>query len=123
MTDTLMTRTQRAQLAPQWQPAWDMLNGLTGSATFVEVFAQAPQLLEFVMGAFYQKLFHGPGLFAERLERVVDVRDLTCSTCSSSATEATYHEIAVAAGAAPSLRQGLSGIGGNAAQGLPGTHR
>ena len=39
MTDTLFTRTDRSQMAPPWQPAWDMLNKLTGDATFVEVFS------------------------------------------------------------------------------------
>jgi len=84
MTETLMTRTQRAQLAPQWQPAWDMLNGLTGSATFVEVFAQAPQLLEFVMGAFYQKLFFG-GQVAQRYKQLARLRLSLlhgCQTCN-----------------------------------------
>ena len=47
MTDTLLTRTDRDHMAKPWQPAWDMLNQLTGDATFVEVFAQAPDLLEF----------------------------------------------------------------------------
>ncbi len=84
MTETLMTRTPRAQLAPQWQPAWDMLNGLTGSATFVEVFAQAPQLLEFVMGAFYQKLFFG-GRVPQRYKQLARLRLSLlhgCQTCN-----------------------------------------
>jgi alkylhydroperoxidase family enzyme len=84
MTETLMTRTERAQLAPQWQPAWDMLNGLTGSATFVEVFAQAPEVLEFVMGAFYQKLFFG-GQVAQRYKQLARLRLSLihgCQTCN-----------------------------------------
>ena len=43
MSETHMTRIGRDHLDPKWQPAWDTLNSLTGSATFVEVFAQAPQ--------------------------------------------------------------------------------
>jgi len=73
MTDTLMTRTPRAQLPPAWQPAWDMLNGLTGSATFVEVFGQAPQLLDFVMNQFYMKLFFG-GAVAQRYKQLARLR-------------------------------------------------
>ena len=40
MSQTLLTQIPRDRLDAQWQPAWDMLNKLTGSATFVEVFAQ-----------------------------------------------------------------------------------
>ena len=36
---------------------WDTLNGLTGEPAFVEVFAQAPELLKFVMNDFYGKIF------------------------------------------------------------------
>ncbi len=84
MTDTLMTRTPRAQLAPAWQPAWDMLNSLTGSATFVEVFGQAPQLLEFVMNQFYMKLFFG-GEVAQRYKQLARLRLSLlhgCQTCN-----------------------------------------
>jgi hypothetical protein len=34
MTGTLLTHTTREDLAPQWQPAWDTMNRLTGDATF-----------------------------------------------------------------------------------------
>lgn len=59
MSETLLTRIPRERIDPQWRPAWDMLNGLTGSATFVEVFAQAPELLDFVMNRFYATVFFG----------------------------------------------------------------
>jgi len=84
MSKTLLTRTARTHLAPQWQPAWDMLNQLTGSATFVEVFAQAPQLLEFVMDAFYRKLFFG-GQVQERYKQLARLRLSLlhgCQTCN-----------------------------------------
>lgn len=84
MPDTLMSRIPRARLEPAWQPAWDMLNELTGSATFVEVFAQAPQLLEFVMGAFYTKLFFG-GQVAQRYKQLARLRLSLlhgCRTCN-----------------------------------------
>ncbi len=59
MSDTLLTRIPPEHLDARWRPAWDMLNQLTGSATFVEVFAQAPELLDFVMNSFYATLFFG----------------------------------------------------------------
>jgi alkylhydroperoxidase family enzyme len=59
MVDTLFTRTPRDKLPADFQPAWDMLNKLTGDATFVEVFAQNPAMLEFVMAKFYMPVFFG----------------------------------------------------------------
>lgn len=84
MTETLMSRTPPARMAAQWRPAWEMLNQLTGSATFVEVFAQAPHLLEFVMGAFYQKLFFG-GHVQQRYKQLARLRLSLlhgCQTCN-----------------------------------------
>jgi alkylhydroperoxidase family enzyme len=84
MTDTLFTRSDRAQLAPQWQPAWDMLNKLTGDATFVEVFAQAPPLLEFVMQQFYAKVFFG-GTVDQRYKQLARLKLSLihgCRTCN-----------------------------------------
>jgi alkylhydroperoxidase family enzyme len=59
MSDTLLTPIPRPELDPRWQPAWDMMNKLTGSATFVEVFAQSPPMLDFVMNQFYMPVFFG----------------------------------------------------------------
>jgi alkylhydroperoxidase family enzyme len=84
MTDTLFTRTARHQMAPQWQPAWDMLNGLTGDATFVEVFAQAPEMLEFVMQQFYAKVFFG-GTLEQRYKQLARLKLSLihgCRTCN-----------------------------------------
>ncbi len=58
MTDTLMKRIPRDDLPENLKESWDFLNGRTGEPTFVEVFAQAPELLEFVMHDFYQKIFY-----------------------------------------------------------------
>ena len=57
MADTAMTRIPRDELPEEFQVAWDALNGLTDEPTFVEVFAQAPDVLRFVMNDFYAKLF------------------------------------------------------------------
>jgi alkylhydroperoxidase family enzyme len=84
MSDTLMTRTPRDGLAPAWQPAWDMLNQLTGSATFVEVFGQNPPLLDFVMNQFYMKLFFG-GQVGQRYKQLARLRLSLlhgCQTCN-----------------------------------------
>ncbi len=59
MADTPLASIPREQLPAEFQPAWDALNGLTGEPTFVEVFAQAPDVLRFVMNDFYTKLFFG----------------------------------------------------------------
>ncbi|MCZ8132401.1 MAG: carboxymuconolactone decarboxylase family protein [Steroidobacteraceae bacterium] len=59
MADTLFTRIPRDQLPEQFHLAWDTLNGLTGEPTFVEVFAQNPEMLDFVMNKFYGPVFFG----------------------------------------------------------------
>jgi alkylhydroperoxidase family enzyme len=59
MTDTPFTRLPRKDLPAEFHLAWDTLNGLTGDATFVEVFAQHPAMLDFVMNKFYGPVFFG----------------------------------------------------------------
>ena len=84
VTNTLFTRTDRHHLAAQWQPAWDMLNGLTGDATFVEVFAQAPEMLEFIMQHFYAKVFFG-GTVEQRYKQLARLKLSLihgCHTCN-----------------------------------------
>jgi alkylhydroperoxidase family enzyme len=84
MTDTLFTRTGRDHLAAPYQPAWDMLHKLTGDATFVEVFAQAPAMLDFVMQQFYAKVFFG-GAVEQRYKQLARL-ELSlihgCRTCN-----------------------------------------
>lgn len=84
MTDTLFTRTRPEAMAPQLRPAHDMLQKLTGDATFVEVFAQAPRLLEFVMQDFYAKIFFG-GEVAQRYKQLARLKLSLihgCRTCN-----------------------------------------
>jgi len=84
MSETLFTRIGRQELAPEWQPAWDTLNQLTGDASFVEVFAQAPQMLRFVMQQFYMNVFFG-GTVAQRYKQLARL-ELSlihgCRTCN-----------------------------------------
>lgn len=59
MAHTALSKVPRSQLPAQFQAAWDALDQLTGEPTFVEVFAQAPELLDFVMNRFYMPIFFG----------------------------------------------------------------
>lgn len=84
MTQTLFTRTPRAALPEGMVPAWDMLNKLTCEPTFIEVFAQAPHLLNLVMNEFYVKLFFG-GEVPQRYKQLARLRlSLVhgCRTCN-----------------------------------------
>lgn len=84
MSETLLSRIPRDQLEPRWQKAWEMLHQLTGSATFIEVFAQAPETLEFVMEKFYARLFFG-GAVAQRYKQLARLklsRLHGCRTCN-----------------------------------------
>jgi len=84
MPDTLFTRTDRAHIPAPWNAAWDTLHRLTGDATFVEVFAQAPPLLDFVMQQFYVKVFFG-GTVPQRYKQLARLKlSLVhgCLTCN-----------------------------------------
>ena len=84
MTETLFTRTPREALAPNVAPAWDMLNRLTGEPTFIEVFAQTPDVLNLVMNEFYVKIFFG-GDVPQRYKQLARLRlSLVhgCLTCN-----------------------------------------
>lgn len=84
MTETLFTRTPREALSPNIAPAWDMLNRLTGEPTFIEVFAQAPDVLNLVMNEFYVKIFFG-GDVPQRYKQLARLRlSLVhgCLTCN-----------------------------------------
>jgi alkylhydroperoxidase family enzyme len=84
MADTLFTRITRDKLDPKFHLAWDTLNGLTGEATFVEVFAQNPEMLDFVMNKFYMPVFFG-GKVDNRYKQLARLRlSLThgCRTCN-----------------------------------------
>ncbi|MEM9618964.1 MAG: carboxymuconolactone decarboxylase family protein [Pseudomonadota bacterium] len=59
MSSTPLSRIPRDELSPELGQVWDTLNKLTGEPAFVEAFANAPELLNFVMGEFYGKIFFG----------------------------------------------------------------
>ena len=52
MTDTLLNRMPVEQMPEGTRAAWNALHDLSGDATFVEVFANAPELLDFAMVKF-----------------------------------------------------------------------
>jgi alkylhydroperoxidase family enzyme len=84
MSDILLTRTPRERLDPKWHLAWDTLHGLTGSAEFVEVFAQHPEMLDFVMNRFYMPVFFG-GQVAQRYKQLARLKLSLlhgCRTCN-----------------------------------------
>jgi alkylhydroperoxidase family enzyme len=84
MTRTSFTRTGRDALPKEFQPAWDTMYRLTGEPTFIEVFAQAPELLSFVMDAFYTKVFFG-GCVESRYKQLARLRLSVvhgCRTCN-----------------------------------------
>ena len=82
MADTALSRIPRDRLDPQWQGAWDMLNGLTGEPTFIEAMANAPELLNFAMVEFYQKIFFG-GRVEQKYKQLVRLRLSLAHGCRS----------------------------------------
>ena len=84
MSDTLLSRVPRDELSESARMAWDALNELTGTPTFVDVFAKAPELLDFAMVAFYQKLFF-QGRVREKYKQLARLRlsmNHGCRTCN-----------------------------------------
>jgi alkylhydroperoxidase family enzyme len=82
MTDTVLTRIPRDQLAPALQEAWDRLTALTGNPTFIEVLATAPHVMAFTMGDFYQKLFFG-GAVGQRAKQLLRLQLSLIHGCRS----------------------------------------
>jgi alkylhydroperoxidase family enzyme len=85
MPETLLPRVAREDMDESAAMARDALYELSGDATFVEVFANAPELLQFAMGDFYQKLFF-EGRVAEKYKQLARLRlsmSHGCRTCNS----------------------------------------
>lgn len=84
MSETLLTRVPRDQLNDGQRMAWDALNALTGTPTFVDVFAKAPELLDFAMVQFYQNIFFN-GRVGEKHKQLSRLRlsmNHGCRTCN-----------------------------------------
>lgn len=107
MSATPMTRTNPEDLTPELKQVWQTLNDLTGDATFVEVFSQAPALLDFVMGKFYGDIFFA-GQVDERYKQLARLRLSQihgCRTCNKQnvpgAMSAGFTDAQIAAMDAP----------------------
>lgn len=84
MTDTILPKVPREEMTDDAKAAFDALKELSGDATFVEVFARAPELLNFAMVDFYQKLFFG-GRVVEKYKQLSRLRlsmNHGCRTCN-----------------------------------------
>ena len=84
MNDTLLPRVSRENLSENQRMAWDALNELTGTPTFVDVFAKAPELLDFAMVQFYQNIFFD-GRVSEEYKQLSRLRlsmNHGCRTCN-----------------------------------------
>ncbi len=84
MTATPMQRLSPDAMPDELKQVWSTLKDLTGDATFVEVFAQAPELLDFVMRQFYGNIFFG-GRVDERYKQLARLRLSQihgCRTCN-----------------------------------------
>jgi len=85
MANTILPRVAREDMSEAAAAARDALYELSGDATFVEVFAAAPEVLNFAMVDFYQKLFF-EGRMAERYKQLARLRlsmSHGCRTCNS----------------------------------------
>ncbi len=88
MTTTTLERIPRDRLPDEFTPAWETLNALTGEPAFVEAFAVAPHVLNFVMNDFYANLFFG-GNVDQRYKQLVRLRLSAlhgCQTCNRQNT-------------------------------------
>ncbi len=84
MAGTPLARMPRDRMDGLAAMAWDRLEALTGEPAFVEAFALAPELLDFAMVAFYQRIFF-EGRVPERYKQLARLRlSLAhgCRTCN-----------------------------------------
>ena len=107
MTETPLQRMQPDDMPDELRQVRDTLDQLTGEPTFVDVFAQAPELLDFVMGKFYGEIFFG-GRVDERYKQLARLRLSQihgCRTCNKQnvpgAIAAGFSEAQVDAMASP----------------------
>ncbi len=107
MSATPLSRMSPDDMPEELRQVWSTLRELTGDATFVEVFAQAPELLNFVMSQFYGDIFFG-GRVDERYKQLARLRLSQihgCRTCNKQnvpgARGSGFSEAQIAAMAAP----------------------
>ena len=84
MSNTLLSRVPRSAMGPELGGIWDTLNALTNEPSFVEAFASAPELLNFVMNDFYGNIFFR-GRVENRYKQLLRLRLSVghgCRTCN-----------------------------------------
>lgn len=84
MSATELPRVAPEAMAPEIRAVRDQLDSLTGDARFVEVFAHAPELLNFVMSSFYGEIFFA-GRVDQRYKQLVRLHLSLrhgCRTCN-----------------------------------------
>lgn len=82
-------RYGRDELPETLVPTWDWIQALTGQAAYVEAFAGAPELLDFTMKDFYEKIFFG-GRVDPRYKQLARLRMSLghgCRSCNLGNTE------------------------------------
>ena len=107
MSATPLARTNPDEMPAGLKQVWQTLNDLTGEPTFVEVFSQAPAMLDFVMRQFYGDIFFG-GQVDERYKQLARLRLSQihgCRTCNKQnvpgALAAGFSEAQIEAMGAP----------------------
>lgn len=89
MTETIK-RYSRDELDPKTQEVWDWLYNMTGQAAYIEAVAPtAPELLDFTMKDFYEKIFYN-GRVDERYKQLARLRMSLahgCRSCNLGNTE------------------------------------
>ncbi len=107
MSKTPLSRVKPDDMPEELRQVWGTLNNLTGEPTFVEVFAQAPELLNFVMSQFYGDIFFG-GRVDERYKQLARLRLSQihgCRTCNKQnvpgARESGFSDAQIEAMASP----------------------
>lgn len=82
-------RYSREELNPEMQGMWDWLYKLTGQAAYIEAVAAAPELLDFTLNDFYEKIFY-KGRVDERYKQLARLRMSLahgCRSCNLGNTE------------------------------------
>lgn len=84
--DTPLARVPRDSLPKRLQESWDKAQKMHGDATFIEVFGNAPHVLDWYMNEFYSKLFYS-GRIDRKIVELVRLRLANihgCAFCNRS---------------------------------------
>ncbi|MCB2106242.1 MAG: carboxymuconolactone decarboxylase family protein [Rhodobacteraceae bacterium] len=79
--DTPFARVPRDKLPPNLQKSWDVAQKLHGDTTFVEVFGNAPRILDWYKKDFYDKVFYS-GRIDRKVVELVRLRLANIHGCA-----------------------------------------